>query len=683
MEIIAGHREHSPLPDSHRHLPMQSQIALMFIVVMLAFGIIASLLNSWFTTNNFEENLNKKSARYIQSIFNDYNSNDIQDRGRFLNNLNEILKDEDINYIGIFNAKRKTILNLGEEVEVPTSVFSFAKKNVEDPIVENSIRYYKYAHPSEYEVESNQRLNETSQLPQQLSYIVLAANEDAIVKIALNAFVWTFIFTMFAAVVVMMFSLVVIRRFTSPFHCLSKAMVNAQLGQRGTRVKPDGASEIYNMGTSFNAMIAVLERREERLLAQKKNLVKQINDRQTAEQALNSITLRLQAIYNNVSDGIIVVDKSCYIVSMNPSANSIYGYKKGEIINKRIGLIMKPEFMSMATKSLKGRRIGERIAVYETVAKCKSGETTSIEVGISKMDVSGEENYLLTVRDIAERKKSDKELNAYKQHLEEMVYEQTKDISESRDAAMAGEKAMSTFLANMSHELRTPMHGVLSFASIALRKVDTVSTDKTKEYLNEIRASGNNLLKIINDLLDLSKMKSGKMEYQYSKVLFSNVVNNVTREMAILSEKEGVLFDFTISGEETYFELDESRLSQVVRNLYSNAIKFSDDNTIIKVNLNYEVEGKVIFTVFNIGVRVPEDECESVFDSFIQSSLTSSNAGGTGLGLPICREIISTGHGGTILLDRKVDNGAKFIVEIPFVARLGGVSEVNLEVSRL
>jgi len=682
MEIIAGHREEVPLPDSHRHLPMQSQIALMFIAIMLAFGVFASLLNSWFIMNNFEDHLNQKSARYIQSIFNEYEGHSNRERANYLNNLNEILKDDDITFIGIFDRKREAILNLGDEIEVPALVFDHEIRDIEIPVIENNIRYYKYSLPSRHEIVSSNILKGITPSSRNLSYIIVAANEENVVQTALNAFVWTFIITMVAAAVMMLFGIFVIRIFTKPFYCLSKAMVNAQLGQRGVRVTPDGASEIYNMGTSFNAMIAVLERREERLLAQKKNLLKQVNDRQSAEQALNSITMRLQAIYNNVSDGIVVVDKACSIVSMNPSANNIYGYEKGEIINERLGHIMKLEFISMAINNLKVRKLGEKIAIYETVAICKSGKTTPIEVGVSKMDVSGEEHYLLTVRDIAERQRSDEELNAYKLHLEAMVHEQTKDIAESRDAAMAGEKAMSSFLANMSHELRTPMHGVLSFANIALRKVDSISTDRIKEYLNEIRVSGNNLLKIINDLLDLSKMKSGKMKYSYSNVIFSNIIKNVTREMAILCEKEEVLFDTTISGNEMHYDLDESRLSQVVRNLYSNAIKFADPKTTIEVNLAYQDNEKIIFTIFNYGVRVPKDECESVFDSFIQSSLTRSNAGGTGLGLPICKEIIEAGHGGTIIVDVDVDNGAKFIVEIPFIKRVDDVPEANLEISR-
>ena len=666
MEIIEGHTEDHFLPDSHRHLPMQSQIALMFMAIMLAFGVFASLLNSWITTNNFEDNLNKKAARYIQSIFNEYinHQNDVSIEV-FNNQLDEISKDNDVDSIGLYNYQGDAVVYKGIDYDIPKTVLDSKQKNFSAPIISDNVRYYKFSFPSGFDSSKS-----ASHSVKDVASIVLSINNDLVFRTALKAFVWTFLFTMIAAVGTMVLAVIVIRRFTDPFDRLSKAMGNARLGQRGVRVRPGGASEIYKMAESFNAMIAVIERREERLLEQKQTLEKQIRFREKIELELKNITYRLQVIFDNVTDGIVVVDKDCKIVSMNSSANHIYGYDNNEIIGQELNLIMKAVFLKIAISSLKGKNLGKKLANYETVAICKSGNRIPVEIGISLMDFSGHIHYLITVRDITERKKSDEELNDYRLHLESMVLDQTKDIAESRDAAMAGERAMSAFLANMSHELRTPMHGVLSFANIALKKIDTISTDKTKEYLNEIKTSGNNLLDIINDLLDLSKMKSGRMEYQYSKVCMSNVINSVTRQMSVLTQRENVALKINILGEKKYFDFDEMRISQVVRNLYANAIKFAETGTEVIIDIDYRMDQKLVFSIFNYGVTVPKGEGETIFDNFIQSSNTKNNAGGTGLGLPICKEIIESGHEGTITIEPDVENGAKFIVTLPYVSRV-------------
>jgi len=673
MEVIAGHKDENSLSDSHRHLPMQSQIALMFMAIMLAFSVFAALLNSWITTNDYEINLNEKAGRYLQMVFNEYVNHQNELRmDVFKNQLNDIVKDQDIETVGLYNNKNEVIIHSGIKVDIPKIIFSSEYKSISSPIIDNNRRYYKLIFPKSFKLDSD-----VSSDTSHLNSIILGINDDLVFRVAQKAFVWTFLLSMVAAICIMLIAVVVIRKFTYPFDCLSKAMSSAQLGQRGVRVNPGGASEAYQMATSFNAMIAVLERREERLLEQKNVLEKQILVREQTESELKNITYRLQSIFDNVTDGIIVVDKDSRIVSMNVSALTTCEFEESEIIGQDISLIMKSTFIKIAIISLNTKEESDKPDSNETVLICKSEREIPVEVGISLMNFSGHQHYLITIRDITERKNADEKLNDYRLHLETMVFEQTRDIARSRDAAMAGERAMSTFLANMSHELRTPMHGVLSFANIALKKADTVSIAKTKEYLNEIKASGNNLLDIINDLLDLSKMKSGKMEYQYSSILFGHLVENVARQMSMLAKKENVLFDIKVLGEEKCFDMDEMRMTQVLRNLYANAIKFADSDTEIKITLDYKNEDRLIFSVFNKGVCVPQGEGDLIFQSFAQSSNTKNNAGGTGLGLPICKEIVESGHKGKIYVDTNIDDGAKFIVDIPFVSRDCGAEFVK------
>ena len=654
MEIIAGHKDDIHSSDAQRHLPMQSQIALMFLAIMLAFAVFASLLNSWITTSNYEDNLNKKAARYIQTIFNEYVNHQGDNVIAGFNELVEdIVKDKDVEAVGLYDKDNQALIYKGSIVTVPDEVFSHEYVDIQKPFNKYNVRYYKFSFPQS---DKNQ-----------LATIVLSINNDLVFSTAQKAFIWTFLVSMVAAFCTMLVAVIVIKKFTNPFDRLSKAMESAQLGQRGVRVTPEGATEAYKMATAFNAMISVIERREENLIEQKRALENQIAGRKKIDLEIKSITYRLQAIFDNVTDGIIVVNKDCRIVSVNNSANKIYGYKNKDLIGKDLSLIMKAVFIKIAMTNLNDKKSGEKIANYETVAICKSGKHVPTEIGISLMEFSGDQHYLITVRDITERKKTDGELNEYRLHLEAMVLEQTRDIAQSRDAAMAGERAMSAFLANMSHELRTPMHGVLSFASIALKKIDNAPKEKIKGFLNEIKNSGNNLLDIINDLLDLSKMKSGKMDYNYSSVAFSDIVNDVVRQMSVLANMDKILLDVNVLGREVNFNLDETRIMQVVRNLYANALKFSDKNTSIKITIDYTNANKLVFSILNYGVSVPKGENEIIFNDFEQSSNTRNNAGGTGLGLPICKEIVESGHKGKIFVDPDVTDGARFIVEIPYI----------------
>lgn len=658
MEIVAEQKEENASSYSYLHLPMQSQIALLFIAVMLIFSVLASLLNSWIITNNFENRLDKKAERYIQILSNEYIKNLYHIVGTdFRENLDVIITDKDILSISLHRKNKIAVLKTGIAEEIPDSVFNMIDNGSKKPITLNDKRYYY----------SSQRLQnvDNNNVSSNINYIVLSFDSNLVFKTSLNAFVWTFFLSMLSAICIMFIAVIVIGKFTKPFNRLSTAMANSQLGQRGVRVEPDGAEEIYKMGLAFNAMISVLERREDRLLSQKSELEDEIRDRKVAELALKNTSSRLQTIFENAIDGIVVVGTDCKVVSINESAEKICGYAENELVGMDFREVMQNMFVEADNGKCGSDGKSIREGNYKTVAVTKSNESIHVELGIRKIKLSGDDNYLVIVRDISQRIESEQELNKYRQHLESMVKEQTRDIEMSRDSAMAGEKAMSTFLSNMSHELRTPMHGVLSFANIALRKIDSVSTDKTKGYLREIRGSGTHLLDIINDLLDLSKLKAGRMLYHYSESSFVDLIEKMNREMSGLAKDRYITFETEVCGDEIYFYFDEKRLMQVLRNLYANAIKFSYSDISIKISADFRQDNKFIFSIFNFGVCVPDDECDAIFDNFTQSSQTATNAGGTGLGLPICKEIVESGHDGKIYVEPGVKNGARFIIEMP------------------
>ena len=272
-------------------------------------------------------------------------------------------------------------------------------------------------------------------------------------------------------------------------------------------------------------------------------------------------------------------------------------------------------------------------------------------------------NIATTVLDITDSKRTQEELISYREHLQELVDAQTKDLIETRDAALAAERAMSAFIANMSHEIRTPLHGILSFANFGLKKIDKASKEKLEDYFQEIHDSGETLLYILNDLLDLSKLKAGKMVYDYTNTDLSKIIHLAVKEFNAMRDEKCISLKIDAPSE-LNVKADKDKLRQVLRNIISNAIKFSPEKTSIEIQLNENNEN-ILLAIKDQGPGIPDNEIQDIFSPFIQSSKTRSKAGGTGLGLAICKEIIESGHQGSIEARNNSDVGTTFVITLP------------------
>jgi signal transduction histidine kinase len=276
---------------------------------------------------------------------------------------------------------------------------------------------------------------------------------------------------------------------------------------------------------------------------------------------------------------------------------------------------------------------------------------------------------------VAQRRMSE-ELRLHRDHLQQLVAARTEDLEAARKAAEAANESKTHFLASASHELRTPMHAILSFAAIGEEQAADAPRDKLKDYFSYVRTSGKRLLKLINDLLDLSKMQSGHLSLDSRPQAVRDLVETVRAEFeALLAEKDLTLLDLDPEVD-TAVTCDSGRVLQVLQNLIANAVKFSPPGGTISVHFAAttlpaarrggptDTRPALAVRVEDQGMGVPEAELESIFDKFVQSSRTGPDAGGTGLGLAICREIVH-GHGGTISARNREHQGASFCFVIP------------------
>jgi signal transduction histidine kinase/DNA-binding NarL/FixJ family response regulator len=295
---------------------------------------------------------------------------------------------------------------------------------------------------------------------------------------------------------------------------------------------------------------------------------------------------------------------------------------------------------------------------------------------------------------LAQIDKSNRELNAYRDHLEDMVRTRTMELAESRDQALAANQALqkrteelaiakeqaeaanqakSAFLANMSHELRTPLNGILGYTQILGR--DSALNEKQREGIGIIQRSGDYLLTLINDILDLSKIEAGRIELFDEDFSFATFLNSLEELFRLRATQKGIGFRCEIpppaepveAGDIATRQLpdalrgDEKRLRQIMINLLGNAIKFTSQGEVcLKVGYNGD---KILFQVEDTGPGIAPENRQKIFQPFLQVGDIMHKAEGTGLGLSITKKLIDM-MGGTLHVDSEVGKGSCFWFEI-------------------
>jgi signal transduction histidine kinase len=245
---------------------------------------------------------------------------------------------------------------------------------------------------------------------------------------------------------------------------------------------------------------------------------------------------------------------------------------------------------------------------------------------------------------------------------------QERDLAvKDMEHAMASERFKQQFLANMSHEIRTPMNSVIGIAHLLLR---TKLDDQQRKYIGMIQSASEQLMAIINDILDISKIEAGKMVLERIPFSIRQVVDNVRNMLLLKTEEKGLEFRTYIAPEipETVSG-DPSRLAQVLINLAGNAIKFTEKGMVeirAGVKTISSQQADIEFSVTDTGIGIPQDKINSIFESFTQAnSDTSRKYGGTGLGLTISKELVEL-HQGRIGLESKPGLGTRFFFNIPY-----------------
>jgi signal transduction histidine kinase len=289
---------------------------------------------------------------------------------------------------------------------------------------------------------------------------------------------------------------------------------------------------------------------------------------------------------------------------------------------------------------------------------------------IGQLTVMGMQNISPEAKELAASIAAQASIHLETLRLNEELQKRAKELQEL-------DRLKSAFLANMSHELRTPLNSILGFSDVMLEELDGPLTENMNNDLRLIQKNGQHLLHLINDVLDMAKIESGRMNLHPEKFRIHEVIDEVTSITSTLaSEKNLALFIDDASDRELEIFADNTRIRQVMINLVNNSIKFTEKGK-IKICASRMDGGRALITVKDTGIGIPPDKLEAVFQEFTQvDTSTTRKAGGTGLGLPISRKLVEM-HGGRLWAESTgvSGEGATFYVELPLEARITDVIE--------
>ena len=268
-------------------------------------------------------------------------------------------------------------------------------------------------------------------------------------------------------------------------------------------------------------------------------------------------------------------------------------------------------------------------------------------------------------------------LESYNRTLEQKVKERTLELKEANRKLEEADRIKTEFLSTVSHELRTPLAAVLGFAKIISKRFDNVifpnlrldedtvraSVLKVKTNINTIISEGERLTDLINDLLDVTKIEAGKVEWEMKPVSVAGIIKLASDITSSTFEQHGLELECDVENDLPEISGDKYRLEQVLINLFSNAIKFTE-NGYIRCRA-WMINSEILISVKDTGEGINKDDQESVFEKFRQVSIVPKDKPrGTGLGLPICKEIVNR-HGGRIWVESEPGKGSTFSFTLP------------------
>ncbi len=400
----------------------------------------------------------------------------------------------------------------------------------------------------------------------------------------------------------------------------------------------------------------------ERLLA---GSVVDITPQRQAELALQHSETLFRSLWETTNDAVLIVATDHLIRFANPAADAMFGHAPGALVGESLARVQPPH-LRVAHQAGVARHLasGERRLDWkgtEAAALHADGHEFPVEIRFARFELGGETLFVGFLRDITRRKQAEREILQANEHLERRVQERTHELQAANERLLELDRLKSQFLATMSHELRTPLNGILGFTTLLHRGLAGPLNPEQKRQVGMVHDAGKHLLALINDLLDLSRIESGRMELQLEPFDFATLATEAQAALRPLADAKALAQQVLVPPLPMHG--DRRKVYQVLLNLLGNAIKFTERG---QVTLAARAQnGRLVVEVGDTGPGIAADKMGLLFEAFsqIDGSLGRSHEG-TGLGLHLSRKLLALMQG-EISVRSEPGQGSTFCFELP------------------
>jgi PAS domain S-box-containing protein len=379
--------------------------------------------------------------------------------------------------------------------------------------------------------------------------------------------------------------------------------------------------------------------------------------------------LRFRELLDAAPDAIIEVDKEGRIVLMNRVTGQLFGYEREELLGQPVEVLIPDHARSGHHAHRKGywahpttRPMGIGMTLE---GQRKDGSRFPVEISLSP--VQFEEGFRVSaiIRDVSERRIAEEKLRAVQAAYTDELAAKNRELEARNTEVERANHLKSEFLSGMSHELRTPLHTIIGFTELLEEEMEGPLNEKQRRFIHHIHKDSNHLLALINDVLDLSKIESGRLELHREFFPLGHAIEETVSSVRPRAEGKSIRIETTVPDALDIFA-DQLRLKQVLYNLLSNAVKFTPQGGRVWVEVE-SIPDYISLAVADTGIGIPAAEHSSVFDKFYQvGQRQAGGLEGTGLGLAISRRLVEE-HGGVIQLESEPGKGSRFTFTIPAV----------------